>query len=108
MGGELAGRTVSVVVQIGELVAPLRDDAQSIFEESHDDEEAANGRNITAQGSASIATSSPTGTHGLTGCDSVSSQSSILLVCSRMASSGLGSLVASVLLGPPNEGCEPR
>lgn len=41
-------------------------------------------------------------THGLIGSDSVSSQSSILLVCSRIASSGLGSLVASGREGPPN------
>lgn len=40
-------------------------------------------------------------THGLTGSASVSNQSSILLVCSRMASKGLGSLVASALPGPP-------
>lgn len=39
-------RTVSVVVQVGELVAPLGDDAQGILEESHDDEETANGRDV--------------------------------------------------------------
>jgi hypothetical protein len=40
-------------------------------------------------------------TYGFTGSDMVSSQSSILLVCSRMASKGLGSLVASARPGPP-------
>lgn len=34
-------RTVSVVVEVGELVAPLCDDAEGIFEESDHDEEAA-------------------------------------------------------------------
>lgn len=47
--GELGERTVSVVVQIGELVAPLCDDAQSIFEERHNDEEAANGGNVSGK-----------------------------------------------------------
>lgn len=102
-------RTVSVVVQVGELVAPLGDDAQGILEESDDDEETANGRDVAA--ALSVAEESTKGsrtTHGLTGCDKVSSQSSILLVCSRMASSGLGSLVASGRPGFPKEGCEPR
>lgn len=40
--------TVSVIVQVGELVAPLGDDAQGIFEEGDDDEESANRRDITA------------------------------------------------------------
>lgn len=40
------GRTVSVVVQVGELVAPLGDDAQSIFKEGDNDEETANGRDV--------------------------------------------------------------
>lgn len=39
--------TVSVVVQVGELVAPLSDDAQGILEEGDDDEEAANCRDVT-------------------------------------------------------------
>lgn len=38
----------------------------------------------------------------------VSNQSSILLVCSRIASRGLGSLVASTLPGPPNGFWFPR
>ena len=42
------------------------------------------------------------GRYGLTGSDRVSSQSSILLVCSRIVSRGLGSLVAALLEGPPN------
>jgi len=40
-------RTVSVVVQVGELVAPLGDDAQGILEEGDDDEETANRRDVT-------------------------------------------------------------
>lgn len=43
-----AKRTVSVVVEVGELVAPLRDDAQGILEEGDDDEKAANCRNVAA------------------------------------------------------------
>jgi hypothetical protein len=39
---------VSVIVQVGELVAPLGDDAQGILEEGDDDEESANRRDITA------------------------------------------------------------
>ena len=39
--------------------------------------------------------------YGLIGSAAVSNQSSILLVCSRMASKGLGSPVASKLLGVP-------
>jgi hypothetical protein len=38
---------VSVVVQVGELVTPLGDDAQGILEEGDDDEESANRRDIT-------------------------------------------------------------
>jgi len=38
---------VSVVVQVGELVAPLGDDAQGILEEGDDDEETANRRDVT-------------------------------------------------------------
>jgi hypothetical protein len=40
-------RTVSVIVQVGELVTPLGDDAQGILEEGDDDEESANRRDIT-------------------------------------------------------------
>jgi len=40
-------------------------------------------------------------TYGLSGSAIVSIQSSILLVCARIASKGLGSAVASGLLGPP-------
>lgn len=100
---------MSVVVKVGELVVPLGDDAQGILEEGHDDEEAANRRDITMPVLADIALKeNMSKTHGLTGCDKVSSQSSILLVCSRMASSGLGSLMASACPGPPKEGCEPK
>jgi len=38
---------VSVVVQVGELVTPLGDDAQGILEEGDDDEETANRRDVT-------------------------------------------------------------
>lgn len=38
---------MSVVVKVGELVVPLGDDAKGILEEGHDDEEAANRRDIT-------------------------------------------------------------
>jgi hypothetical protein len=38
---------VSVIVQVGELVIPLGDDAQGILEEGDDDEESANRRDIT-------------------------------------------------------------
>jgi hypothetical protein len=47
-------------------------------------------------------------TYGFTGSLKVSKKSSILLVCSLIASSGLGSLLASPLLGPPNEVWPPR
>ena len=42
-GGGLE-RTMSVVVEIEKLVAPLGDDTESIFEEGHNDEKAPNGR----------------------------------------------------------------
>lgn len=103
-------RTVSVIVQVGELVTPLGDDTESILEEGDDDEESANRRDITNSKYQQLETqpTSRIATHGLTGCDRVSSQSSILLVCSRMASSGLGSLVASCPEPPKDVGCEPR
>jgi hypothetical protein len=47
-------------------------------------------------------------TYGFTGSLSVSKKSSILLVCSLIASSGLGSLLESPLLGPPNEVWPPK
>jgi hypothetical protein len=40
-------RTVSVIVQVGELVTPLGDDTEGILEEGDDDEESANRRDIT-------------------------------------------------------------
>jgi hypothetical protein len=101
---------MSVVVQVGELVTPLGDDTQGILEEGDDDEESANRRDITSSKYQQLEVPAETSykTHGLTGCDRVSSQSSILLVCSRMASSGLGSLVASCPEPPKDVGCEPR
>ncbi len=52
-GGKLclagARLTVPVVAQVKELVAPLRHDAESILEEGNDDEESANGRQVTVE-----------------------------------------------------------
>jgi hypothetical protein len=38
--------TVTVVLQVEQLVGPLGDDTESIFEEGDDDQETANGREI--------------------------------------------------------------
>ena len=38
--------TASVFPKVGELVAPLCEDPEGVFEEGHDNEEAANGREI--------------------------------------------------------------
>jgi hypothetical protein len=101
---------MSVIVQVSELVAPLGDDSQRVFEESDYDEEATDCGKVSAVVTSAViltrlilalplyaakASSKPGNgaTHGFTGSLSVSSQSSILLVCSRIASSGLGSLV---------------
>jgi hypothetical protein len=43
-GYRLGRRTVAVVVQVRELVAPLRENAKSIFEERDNDEKASNSR----------------------------------------------------------------
>jgi hypothetical protein len=40
---------MAVVVEICELVGPLRDYAQGIFEESNDDEEAADAREVAKE-----------------------------------------------------------
>jgi hypothetical protein len=96
---------VAVVVQVEQLVAPLGDDAQRVFEEGDDDEEAADGGEVAV----AVSTRNPTAgsTNGLSGSETVSRKSSILLVCSRMASSGLGSFVASLVPGPPKGCCAP-
>lgn len=101
-----------VVMKISELIAPLCNDPQCVFEESDDDQEAPDGWEISMDRERSAMNcgllfvcegdcEDVEETHGFTGSESVSSQSSILLVCSRIASSGLGSLVSSCLLGPP-------
>lgn len=41
-----ARRNVTVVLQVEQLVGPLGDDTESIFEEGDDDQETANGREI--------------------------------------------------------------
>ena len=40
---------MSVVVEIGNLVGPLSHDAERVIEKGYDDEEAANGWEVTAQ-----------------------------------------------------------
>ena len=50
-GGEVWGsRTMAVVVEVCELISPLRDDSKRIFEESNDDEEATNAREVSSIG----------------------------------------------------------
>lgn len=113
-------RTVSIVPKEHELIAPLCDDPERIFQESDDNKEPTDGRDISSTHATrqvrswffllsppSVGTDyrrPPTRlgtsrTYGLIGSDTVSSQSSILLVCSRIVSNGLGSLVASCLPG---------
>ena len=48
------------------------------------------------------------GTYGLSGSAKTSSQSSILLVCSRILSNGLESVEPSALPGPPKGLCAAR
>ena len=38
---------MSIVVEVEELVAPLGDDAESILEERHDDQETSDGREVS-------------------------------------------------------------
>lgn len=134
-GGE-SKLTFAVLPQVEKLVAPLCDDSQTVLNESDDDQETANGWEIPVDGRRhSVSGVSPTlsfrllfvsllsrsgrtteriekhfrdTTYGLTGSANVSNQSSILLVCSRMASKGLGSLVASARPGPPKGFWWPR
>jgi len=98
---------VSVVTQVDKLVAPLRDDSESIFEESDDNEESADSWEVSAvhmsvPARETILLPYPHArcfvldllTYGLIGSETVSRKSSILPVVSRTFSSGLGSLVA--------------
>ena len=119
--GDQLKRTVSVIVEIDELVAPLSDDSERVFQEGDNDEKAANrwkistaisiskykskkkfGRRFNMRKAIVCNRECDGEAYGFTGSDNVSSQSSILLVCSRIASRGLGSLVASARPGPPN------
>lgn len=93
---------MAVVVEVRELVGPLCDNAQGIFEESNDDEEAADAREVSTgriSRSRKRAASwhrfrcTESRTHGLMGSKTVSSRSSSLLVWARSWSSGLGSFV---------------
>lgn len=129
--GTLSPRTVSVVLEVDKLIPPLRDDSQGVFEKGDNDEEPPNGWEISAIEYfvksisflfaasfclhllhivlASISSFLEQGTYGFSGSEMVSNQSSILLVCSRIWSSGLGSLVASARPGPPKRlSCAPR
>jgi hypothetical protein len=87
--------TVSVVLEVRELVAPLRDNSKGIFDEGYDDQETANGWEVSGEAlgqhrlshhdAAELLLRARRGwTHGLTGSESVSRKSSILLVCSRI------------------------
>jgi len=104
------------VAQIEKLITPLRDNSDRVFDERDNDEKAANGGQVPAvqhriSNDASI---DGVGTimslsngmkghaHGLRGSPNVLRKSSILLVCSLIWSSGLGSFVASLPLGLPN------
>ena len=106
--------TMSVVVQVGELVAPLCYYAERILNEGDNDQEASNCGQIPIQPplafcrrpncALELQSRRPGSTHGFTGSDTVSNQSSILLVCSRSWSSGLGSLVVPSLRPAPPKG----
>jgi hypothetical protein len=101
---------VSVVVEIGELVAPLCYYAQRVFEEGHNDQESANCWYVSVGAAVSenpcrepratpAAQQRPKSwqTHGFSGSDQLSRMSSILLVCTLSWSSGLGSFLVSSL-----------
>ena len=108
--------TLPVVVQVCELIPPLGDYTQCIFEKGADDQESTDCWQVSRRRGAVSALRHVAprtrcwvcrwpcrtwGTHGFTGSAMVSSISSILLVCSRMASKGLGSALASLRDGPP-------
>ena len=103
---------MAVVAQVGELIRPLREDAQCILQECDNDKETTDGRKVprwrNKAWSASKRDGETGGSYGLRGSPNESRISSILLVCLRIASSGLGSLVASGLLGPPKLFWAPR
>jgi hypothetical protein len=110
--GEEWQRTVSVVAEIEQLVAPLRHDPQSVLEEGDDDEEPADRGKVpatreegkrqlqedpigTGHGPAGQDLAIETAAYGLMGSDKVSSMSSILEVCCRIMSSGFESALSS-------------
>ena len=101
---------MAVVMEIKELVVPLRKYSEGILEVGHDDQEPANGGKIAicAAGVSTLFCARrqiesgmwrARGTHGLMGSLMVSSRSSILLVCSLIASRGFDSDFSS--LDPP-------
>ena len=114
--------TVSVVLEVEKLIIPLGHDPYCILDECADDEESSScwyvSTTSTPLNQRKVSSSTPgictrqhslKTTHCFIGSAAVSNQSSILLVCSLSCSSGLGSLVASALPGPPNRlSCEPR
>lgn len=106
---------MTIVVQVKQLVIPLCYYSDGVLNEGHDDQEAADGGQV-AGGRAPVsafgsAKDQPKinqdkrgkcdswNTHGLIGSLTVSRRSSILLVCWRIASSGLWADLSSA--GPP-------
>ena len=114
--------TVSVVLEVEKLIIPLGHDPYCVLNECADNEESSSCWYVSTASTPStqskLSSSIPktcTRQHSLKttycfmGSAAVSNQSSILFVCSLSCSSGLGSLVASALPGPPNRlSCEPR
>jgi hypothetical protein len=93
---------VAVIVQIQQLVVPLRYYSDRILDEGYDDQEAADGGQVARRGvsgSGEATKENRETTHGLIGSLKVSRRSSTLLVCWRIASSGLCPVVSSD--GPP-------
>lgn len=82
--------TVSEILEIGELIAPLSDDSESIFEKCDHDEESpysgkiANSSNASQPGFSGKWLQLKGQTHGFNGSPTLVNQSSILLVCSRI------------------------
>lgn len=79
--------TVSKVPEVGELIAPLGDDSEGIFEESDDNKESADGWHVSVHQLVrceEMGSSLGPNTYGLSGSPMLVSQSSILLVCSRI------------------------
>ena len=101
---------MAVVVEIQQLVAPLRYYSERILDEGNDNEETTDGRKIATHDSVSWGSIGACGkgtasTYGLSGSLMVSIKSSILLVCCLMASSGPASGFSS--LDPPKGFCAP-